>query len=152
MSKNGKIGFALGTVVLMVLLVWMFSSGEQKQKSHRPTFVSSNWTKKFQLYDKKPLGLFLFTKLSVAHLDTNNSQIEIENWIQLDTLLQQRNEPKTFLFVGNHFGLKNSEMDTILKHVYRGSDLFLSYNDLTENLYAKVNRARTDPGITDLKC
>jgi hypothetical protein len=38
------------------------------------------------------------------------------------------------LFVGNRFGLQNREIDTILNRVKEGSDLFISYNDLTENL------------------
>jgi hypothetical protein len=104
----------------------------------RKTFVSSNWTKKFQINDKKPLGLYLFTKLTEAHLNKGKKQEVITDWIQFDTLIKKQKEKSTFLFVGSNFGLKNSEMDTILEHVSEGSDLFLSFNDLTENLYPKL--------------
>lgn len=45
------------------------------------------------------------------------------------------------LFVGNRFGLQNREIDTILNRVKEGSDLFISYNDLTDNLIKRFFNA-----------
>ncbi|MGB0914564.1 MAG: DUF4350 domain-containing protein [Crocinitomicaceae bacterium] len=138
MNKQTKIGLVAGVIVLMMLVVWMMSSGDAGQKSKRKAFVSSNWSKRFQVFDKKPLGLYLFTSLADAHIDTNHAVIPVSDWIQYDTLVSPNKDKKTFMFVGNNFGLKSSEIDTILHEVEHGSDLFLAYNGLTENIYPRL--------------
>ena len=84
------------------------------------------------------MGLYLFTKLTQAHLETSYRVRVVSDWIQMDSIIQEDKNKKTFLFVGNNFGLKNYEMDTILSNVKDGSTLFLAFNDLTENLYEKL--------------
>jgi hypothetical protein len=56
----------------------------------------------------------------------------------MDSIFENDKSKKTFFFVGNNFGLKNNEIDTILSEVKKGSTFFLSFNDLTENLYSKL--------------
>ena len=141
MNKQTKIGLVSGVIVLMVLVVWMMSSGESTANGkHRKPYVSSNWSKRFQVFDKTPLGLYLFTSLAGAHIDTNESIIPVTDWIQFDTLVHASNKKKTFMFVGNNFGLQNAELDTLLREVEKGSDLFMSYNGLTENIQPKLFR------------
>jgi hypothetical protein len=138
MNKQTKIGLVAGVIVLMVFVVWMLRGGESVSASQRKTYVSSNWSKRFQVFDKKPLGLYLFTSLAGAHIDTNESVVPVTDWIQFDTLIQATKKKKTFMFVGNNFGLKSAEIDTVLKEVEKGSDLFMSYNGLTDNIIPKL--------------
>jgi len=76
MNNKTKIGLVGGIILLMVLMVWMFSASDNsvgKDGKGRKPYVSSNWSNKFQVYDKKPLGLFLFTSLAQAHIDTSHN-------------------------------------------------------------------------------
>lgn len=141
MNNSTKIGLVGGTIAFMVLLVWLFSGeGATSGKKSRKPFVSSNWTKKYQVDDKKPLGLYLFTSLAKAHIDTSKRIEVINNDYVLDSITEDRTSTKTYLFVGNDFGMNNHEMDSILSDVERGSVLFLSFDDLTENLYPRLFR------------
>ncbi|MDX2360683.1 MAG: hypothetical protein QNK23_07740 [Crocinitomicaceae bacterium] len=134
MNKQTKILLVLGTFAFMMLMVWLMSGSETIDEKNRDTFVSTNWSKKFQLYDKNPLGLYLFTSLTKVHLDQSHDLIEVDDWLQFDTLVKDNEEKKTFMFIGNKFGLKNSELGEIMDQVEEGSDFILGYNELTENI------------------
>lgn len=138
MNKQTKIGVVFGIIGAMFLMVWLFSGPEKSEKQKRVKFVSSNWSSRFQVGDKKPLGLYLLTSLTQAHLDTNHKVSSITDWIDMDSILEKDKSKKTFFFVGNNFGLNNVEIDTLLAEVKLGSTMFLSFNDLTENLYPKL--------------
>ena len=137
MNNQTKIGIVGGIILIMVFIVWMFSSGradiDPSKKSRKP-FVSSNWTNKYELYDKKPMGLYLFTSLAKAHIDSSHKVMIAHDNHVLDSLIATNNEKKTFLFVGNNFGLITEEFETLLDEVEGGSELFLAYNSLTDNV------------------
>lgn len=120
-------------IATMILLVWAFSGNDQRS-SKKTTYISSNWSKKFQLGDKSPYGLYLFDRILDAYQDTSASRQVVFKWSEIDTSKAFFEKPKTFLFVGNYFGLHNNEMDSLMAHVMAGSDLFISYNSITENL------------------
>ena len=84
------------------------------------------------------MGLYLLTSLTQAHLDSNHHVSVVTDWIDMDSIFENDKSKKTFFFVGNNFGLKSDEIDTILSEVKKGSSLFLSFNDLTENLFSKL--------------
>lgn len=138
MNKQTKIGVVVGIIIAMFLIVWLFSSGENQSQKKRAKFISSNWNSRFQVDDKKPMGLYLLTSLTQAHLDTNHQVSVVTDWMDMDSIFEKDKSDKTFFFVGNNFGLQSSEMDTILSEVEKGSSLFLSFNDLTENLFSKL--------------
>ncbi|MDG1428273.1 MAG: hypothetical protein P8P87_05245 [Crocinitomicaceae bacterium] len=142
MSKQGRIGLLIGIICFMLLMVWLFSSGEGSDNPDAPvkkvSFVSSNWNKKYLLDDKNPLGLYMFTALAQSHLDTNKHIEVVEDWIGLDSITDADENPKTYMFVGNIFQLKNKEMDSILSDVHEGSELFLAFENLTENIFPKL--------------
>lgn len=119
-----------------MLMMWLLGNSDP-QKTTRKPFVSDNWERKFQLFDKDPYGQFLFTSLWQAHLDSNQKMIQITDWVQLDTLLEKKQQT-TMVFTGNLFGLQNNEIDSILSKVSRGSDLFLSYRELTDNINERL--------------
>lgn len=140
MNKGTKIGFIVGVLLLMTLFVWLFTGGENESNKtkDRSTFVSSNWVNKFQPMDKNPFGLFLFNTLLNSHVQSNNKIVTIYDGEQFDTTIVLSKEKNIYLFIGNNFGLEDKEIDTLLSHVERGSDLFISFNDLTENLYERL--------------
>ena len=135
MNKQTKIGLVGGIVLVMMLLIWLFSYGsnDNKKKSNQ-VFTSTNWKKKYQVYDKNPLGLYLFTALSRVHIDSNHTVMVATSDTILDSLIRANDDPKTFLFVGNHLGLHSVEFKMILDEVEKGSDIFLAYNKITENI------------------
>ena len=142
MNKQSQIGIFLGTVLFMVLMVWMFSSGEKKieptKKAIRPTFVSSDWAQKYQINDKNPLGLYLFTTLTQAHLNAKNSVKVINTTHQLDSLQLKDSTDKTYLFVGKDFGMDIPDLDSVLSDVRRGSRLFISFDNLFDKNYLQL--------------
>lgn len=122
-----------GIVGLMLLFVWLFSGGDARGNSERQ-HVSSNWNKQYQPFDKSPLGLYLFNTLVQTHINSSKDVYEVIGWHELDSLIHAGKKEKTFMFVGNIFGLDDHEMDSIMSSVNQGSELFLSYNDVTSNI------------------
>lgn len=136
MSKQLKIALIFFIVALTTMVLWLLGGTEKKEEIRRP-YVSDNWETKFQTNEKEPYGLYLFTTLLQAHIDTNKNIYSVKNWIELDTLTS-KDEKVTMVFVGNQFGLQNHEIDTILSKVEKGSDLFLSYTILTNNINERI--------------
>lgn len=147
MTRQTQIGMFFGTIVFMVLMVWIFSSGGDEEKKGgkkvRPTFVSSDWEPEYQINDKNPLGLYLFTKLAQAHLDKGHDVNVINTGNELDSLYQADSTQKTYMFVGNYFGMDIDKLDSVLSDVRRGSRLFISFDNLYdehfEQLFDSVN-------------
>jgi hypothetical protein len=127
----------------MVLMVWVFSSGDgdpnkKGGKKSRPTFVSSDWQQEYQVDDKNPLGLYLFSRLTQAHLDKNHDLKVINTSSELDSLHRADSTAKTYLFIGKYFGMDIDELDSVLVDVRRGSRLFISFDDLYDEHYFQL--------------
>jgi len=140
MSNKGKIAFILGLIGIMALLVWMFTSSndvEQPEEKKPEVFVSDNWNRKFLHTDKEPYGLYLFDVMLRTHFKAHNVSV-IEDTIAFNAKIVRQTSPKTYLFVGNNFGLEDEEIDTLLRRVEQGSDFVISFADLTTNLYPKL--------------
>ncbi len=131
-SSKNKIALILGFSLLIVLLLWAVDGISKPKKIQ--IFRSNNWQRKYQLKDKDPYGLFLFNEILTAHLDSNHSVKKINKWSDYDSLINKK-EKSTYIFIGQDFQLLNKEIDTILKDVENGSDLMISFYDLTSNLY-----------------
>lgn len=142
MNRQTQIGLFFATVAFMVFMVWMFSSEDdpniEAKKSIRPTFVSSEWVQKYQINDKNPLGLYLFTTLTQTHLDKQHS-VKIVNTVNnLDSLQRADSTEKTYLFVGQDFGMDIDDLDSVLSDVRRGSRLFISFDNLFDENYFQL--------------
>lgn len=139
MNRNKKIGLIVGIVAIMIVMIWFISGGGSttEQVKRRP-YVSSNWNKRFQPFDKDPMGLYLFNTLLSSHLDSTKSVFVVQEDHQLDSLLRSDTLPKTYLFIGNDFGLQNREIEKIMNDVEKGSRLFLSYNGLMINIRERI--------------
>ena len=131
-SSKNKIALILGFFLLIVLLLWAVDGISNGKKIE--IFRSNNWHRKYQLKDKDPYGLFLFNEILAAHLDSNHSVKNINKWSDYDSLVKEK-EKSTYIFIGHDFQLLNKEIDTLLKDVENGSDLMISFYDLTSNLY-----------------
>jgi hypothetical protein len=131
-SSKNKIALILGFFLLIVLLLWAIDGISTPKKIQ--IFRSNNWQRKFQLKDKDPYGLFLFNEILTTHLDSNHSVKKINKWSDYDSLINKK-EKSTYIFIGHDFQLLNKEIDTLLKDVENGSDLMISFYDLTSNLY-----------------
>lgn len=137
MNNQTKIGLVVIVLLVVSAMVWMFGETQSTNESAHETYVSDKWDKKYDLKQKDPYGLYLFNQLLRVHVDSAKTILPVVNSSTLDSLLQS-NQPSTYLFVGNKFGLKTSEFDSILAQVSKGSDLFLSYNQLTNNLIKRL--------------
>lgn len=136
MNNRTKIGMIAAVIVLVGMMVLLFSSsGRNTHKKN--TFISSNWTNKYGLLDKKPYGLYLFTALTKAHIDSSNRVLVAHNVDIFDSILNtERN--RTYFFTGKRFGLYSDEFAHLLDNVEEGSDLFLAYDAITENIEEKL--------------
>ena len=131
-SSKNKIALIIGFLLLIVLLLWAVGGISNDKKIE--IFRSNNWNRKYQLKDKDPYGLFLFNEILAAHLDSIHSVKNINKWSDYDSLVNKK-EKSTYIFIGQDFQLLNNEIDTLLKDVENGSDLMISFYDLTSNLY-----------------
>lgn len=143
MNRQTQIGIFFGTIIFMVFMVWLFSAvGDDapkvQGKKSRPTFVSSDWVQKYQINDKNPLGLYLFTTLTQAHLDKNHSVKVVNTSFELDSLQQRDSTQKTYMFVGKYFGMDLDEVDSVLSDVRRGSRLFVSFDNMYDEHYFQL--------------
>ena len=120
--------------------MWLLGSSENETKTEktRLPFVSSNWTKKYQLGDKDPYGLYLFDQLAKSHLDTAQKVEEVHSWQAIDTSRRYLKTPKTFMFIGDVFAIYENELDSLMEHIEEGSTLFMSFNDLREEMYDEL--------------
>ncbi len=126
---NKKQGIIAGMVMagLIVLLVYLFSGEGEKEKILKKRFVSDKWDKEFVLDSKDPMGLNLFKQLADSQADSTT--------IIKDSLPEKRDSLSTYVFAGDQFSLHPKEMETILSNVNAGSDLFLSFHELTDNIH-----------------
>lgn len=129
MANRQRVILALVIIVTMIVLVWALSGGNEVQQN-RQTFISSNWSKKYQLGDKNPYGLYLFDRILDAYQDTSAERSAVYSWDELDTSREFLNKPKSFVFVGNRFDLLDEEMDSLMDQILLGSDLFLGFNSM----------------------
>lgn len=136
MNNQRKIGLFAGVIVFMLLLVWMFSSSEERPATGDQYFSSSNWEARYQPFDKNPRGTYLFHRILQTHIGKKDLYVA-ETSSQLDSVINMKKSRKTYLFVGNKFGLQTEEIDSLVADVERGADLFLSFRLITSNIAEK---------------
>lgn len=138
MSNQRKIGLIFGVILFMLLIVWFFSSDDETTKGvkGREYFSSSNWEVKFQPFDKNPRGTYLFHRILQTHIGKKDIYVA-ETPDQLDSIHAIAKGKKTYLFVGNIFGMETEALDSVLKRVEEGSDIFISFHQITNNVANK---------------
>lgn len=124
-----------GILMFGLLIVWLLTPGgnDGSNKKGAQKFYSSNWKANYQPFDKNPRGTYLFHTLLGKHIGKKDMYMT-KTFRQLDSLLSVHNKNRTYLFVGNKFGLKNEEIDSIMVKVQQGSDVFFSFEEITDNI------------------
>ncbi|MCR9171039.1 MAG: hypothetical protein NXI10_00990 [bacterium] len=125
-----------GVLLFVVLLVWLFSSSDENESPEgkgRQVFTSSDWKPRYKPFDKNPRGTYIFHKLVQTHIKKKDMYM-VERYRHLDSILRKDNQRRTYFFVGNKFALKNSEIDSIMSKVQNGSDIFFSFEQITDNV------------------
>lgn len=134
MTSNRKIGLIGGLLLFALLVVWLVTPSDSIEGTRSSkVYYSSKWNVKYQPFDKDPRGTYLFHRLLQVHI-SKNDMYSVETPSELDSVLNMDKKNRTFLFVGNLFGLENAEIDSIVMKVKQGSDVFLSFQKSTENV------------------
>lgn len=131
MNNSKKIVLFGGVILFMLFIVWLFSSGGEN--GGNDYFSSSNWNVKYQPFDKNPRGTYLFHRLLQTHTKGKDMYVA-DSPERLDSLMHMNKKHKTYVFVGNIFGLEPEEIDSVMADVQRGSDIFLSFHQITDNV------------------
>lgn len=136
MSRGLKIGLFAAVLLLASVFVWILPGKESPRKQKGPQrYFSTNWKPAYRPFEKTPRDLFFIHSLLEKHLDKGKQVKVVSDSTDLDSVLNIR-QAKSYFFIGNNFGLKSEELDSLLKEVDAiGSDLFISSNELTDNLY-----------------
>ncbi len=137
MNNKAKIGIIGIVLLVIVAVVLLMGDNPLEDSNQHETFVSENWEDKYKLNEKDPYGLYMFNQLMRAHVDTNKKIIPLTNSFELDSVLDL-NHKSTMVFVGDKFGLKTAEFDSVLAKIQDGSTLLLSSNQLTENIVRRL--------------
>lgn len=127
MKKNKFITWILLGIALLFILIGLAFwprpvAKKNKQKNTNKEFTLNDWTYQYELDSKEPEGLGLLYDLSKK--STKNVSIVDSN---LTDYLKNKNQ--TFLFVGENFSLKESEMNDLFRKVKKGSQLIVSANE-----------------------
>lgn len=134
MTSQRKIGLILGVILFILLIVWLFSSDDETNGiTDAQYFTSSNWDDKYDPFDKNPRGTYLFHRLIQARIGKRDIYVA-ETRRQLDSIIHINSKPKTYLFLGNTFGMDSRYADSIFAQVERGSDVFISFHQITNNV------------------
>ncbi len=132
MKSNKKITLIFGLIALVVVFIWLMdgsSSGDA-----RSTYTSSNWDVMYDINSKDPQGLYVFNTMLDKHIKKPHRVSVLNKWSHYDSLVKKPGK-STYLFVGHEFQLLKEEMDTILTDVSNGSELVLSFYNLSQNIY-----------------
>lgn len=137
MNSQKKIAFVFGLICFVILFVWFMDYSSGTIGESKKGYSSSNWKRKYKLDDKDPYGLYLFNTLLKSHVDKKQHVKTINDWVQYDTVVKDKINA-SYLFVGDQFELLNSEIEYLLNNVSEGSDLVMSFNHLSRNIYDKI--------------
>ncbi len=132
MPKRSIWIFGLGIALFTVLLIYLFSDGgSPASKQRQPAAVYDNWEESFKIEEDKAQGVSLFNEL--LEYRTKHTSVVIED--KLDSAALAGNKT-TYIFIGKDFQLKTEEFDSLMGRVVAGSNLFLAYKGLSDNMYS----------------
>jgi hypothetical protein len=127
MNKPNIFVWILLLIFLIGTLVWGVSYVGSNKSTGAEVYVSSKWNQDFNLNNKDALGLYIFRSMVRSKLDSADVALN-------DTLILPKNKT-TFICIGDKIALTNSELNSLIDEVQKGSHLFLSFHYLTENIY-----------------
>jgi len=130
MNRKIIIG-ALGCLLFVGLVLWFLDSPSQSELAQRK--LSAAWTPEYEILSDDPRGLGFFNQLLEEHV--TDSVYIAERSTQLDSIPGA--DSATFLFIGNDFAVTYEELDTLLRLIDSGATLFMSFDQLSSNVYER---------------
>ena len=130
MPKKLLVIFAAVIVIFTLIVFYLFQDPASTSLSNK-AFVSTEWEETFSVEDKNPNGIFLFNELLEFQTKKTSTIIDQE----IDSLSLPKYNTSYF-FIGDQFLLKTEEFDSILNRVEKGSNLFIAYNTLSDNIHS----------------
>jgi hypothetical protein len=128
MSKKLLLIIGLVIVVSTAFIMYLLKSDEQS-KIDKNAYISSEWKENFTPDDKNPNGTFLFNELLEYQTKKTSTKIDFK----LDSIaLSKKNT--SYFFIGDKFQLTTNEFDSLMDQVYVGSNLFIAYNTISDNI------------------
>lgn len=124
----------IGSVLLVGVLFWFLDSGSPSAggKNYR-----NNWDGEYELQSYEPRGLGFFQQLVSSK--TADTIYTADQPAHIWTI--RRGENLNYYFIGRGMALSDSEYDSILVRVRKGSNLILSFEDISSNIYEKLLKA-----------
>lgn len=129
----------LGLVLLVSAgLIWMFSTFTENKSIPKKQydFISSNWETSYQWDNKDPYGLFIFQDLLQKQIKHHKIDSINEPTSFLKTNVERN---KTYLYIGENFGLENQEIEHLFESIVNGSDVIIASSNFTSNFIASLN-------------
>lgn len=125
----------LGCILLVGLVLWLTDSPSEaeQQAARRQRRISTRWNLQYGIRSTDPRGVAFFNELLKTH--TEDSVYTLDRWQQLDSI--PGHDSATYIFIGEAFGLYNSEFDTINHYIDSGATIFYAFDEITENLYER---------------
>lgn len=138
MPKKVILIFGISLAVIAVLFMFVFSGGESSEVpnpfSKNKQVASANtyrdWEKEYEFNITHARGLSLFDEL--LRFQTKKTSVLLKN--ELDSLTGNPDN-NTYMFVGKDFYLTDEEFDTLIARVEQGATLFISFENLSQNIY-----------------
>lgn len=131
MPKRTLFLFALGIALFTILLIYFFRDGSGEKAGGRGNAaVFDDWTESYKIEEGNATGVSLFNEL-LEYRTKHTSQV-IENELDSAALAGIKT---TYIFIGRDFQLKTEEFDTLIDRVKKGSNLFLAYKGVSNNIY-----------------
>lgn len=141
MKNNRWIVLVVIVAVMGIALVLFINSGAKSNDQPKVEFRSSDWKTQYLLNNKDPQGLYVLRELIIA--DGSFTQFnEYSNYKLLDSIVKL--DSSMLMYVGQNFTLTDSEIDLVLKSVYKGNDFFLSSEDIPSYLFDRIFE---EPGL-----
>ncbi|MCE3295441.1 MAG: hypothetical protein K0R65_1155 [Crocinitomicaceae bacterium] len=131
MPRRTLLLFGLGIALFTILAIYLFSGGKTTARgTYAAAEVFDNWEESFKIEEEKAQGISLFNEL--LEYRTKHTSVLIDD--KLDSADLAGNKT-TYIFIGKDFQLKTEEFDSIMARVRAGSNLFLAYKGLSDNIY-----------------
>ncbi len=127
MGKSGKILIIVGSVLVLILLIYYFGLDEKEE-----SYTSDSWIETYDPQDKGPYGTYVLKEL----LDTTGLFGE---FLQLDAPLEETLEDDSlindiYFFVGKQNYMSDSTSNFLMEFVEKGNTALMATSEFPEKL------------------
>jgi hypothetical protein len=146
MKQSNKIAILFIALILVSIVVFLGSktSGTNEQKvtenneekivKKAAKYKTKNWSKTYNLKDHNAFDIYIFDQLLDAQNKAQKKIVETEN----DFNKVCNDSASLYLFIGDHFAMKQTDLNKIIASVRQGSTFFLSHSSFSKNIDSLV--------------